>query len=399
MAQASSGTVSLKVNAAATGGGGLPPSGQALVVANSGGHQSVNNNFNTAGSWTWALFEAYGSGVFNPSYSTDGAFVIASSGGHNHAEIRGAAGFDFTTRSWFYKAPTGVSEKSGTGTLEAETTLTPWYELNVGTTVPAPPHPYKFMTYIPTSNGGGPKGAILHPVRGAVSDQARSVTSSHRMNLDTGTWTRAVATAPGPYWPGNEGSCVYDPVTKRYYLVSGGDLHATSSLYWLDGTTWTWNSVATTASANGAANGGGPYIAAWLYEGNGKRLLMAQWGPNLLMAQDLSALGTWHTLAVSNGPLPADGGTSFNPWTNHTAQNVLYYRNSEGAGQTVFKLTPPANPLTGQWALSTVTLTGNTIPEFIGSGVGTRAYKSLFYIPSLQMLGWVTAFGVALLNP
>jgi hypothetical protein len=46
-----------------------------------------------------------------------------------------------------------------------------------------------------------------------------------------------------------------------------------------------------------------------------------------------------------------------------------------------------------------VTLTGDTIPENRNPNVGTQAYRRLMYVPSIQMLAWITANGVALLNP
>jgi hypothetical protein len=380
--------------------GDTPAAGTAMNIAAAGGHQAVRNTgVHTEGYWTKALFEAYGSGTFNPDYSTDGAFVIASSGGHNHAEVRGAAGFDFTSRTWFYVAPVGVSETSSYthGIIDdphgiTDTNGAPWHEL-IGTEVPAPPHPYRHMTYIPTSNGGGTKGSIMHLGRAAIGEVGDlGSAAAHKFNCATGVWARAAATVGSFPLGAVESTAIFDTVANRYYLMSG-DLHNYSFVRYLDGSNWTWNT--TTPAYPWPGVGDTQYTSSVLYQGNGKRLLIQFWGSRM-HALDLSDVVSGFQNLAYTGTLADPQAQS--SWVQHIDGN-LYARDSTGAGQVLRKITPPANPISGNWTVGTVTLTGDTIPEFIGLNASTNCYQSLFYIPTLQVLGWVTAFGVSLLNP
>ena len=371
--------------------GALPAVGAAKLVGLSDGHQAVLPVGMNAGSFTKALFEAYGCGAFVRDYSTDGAFVVAGSGGHGHYEIVGGAGFDFTTRAWFWRGTPGYAEKL-TASVVADTNGSPYYELSASPAqTPAPPHPYGNMHAIRAADGGGSKGSIIHVGRAAVCGESVGSRTVHKFDCATGVWSR---TATGEFTNSGlqEGFAVFDPTAKRYYSVGSTSMHATSVIPYLDVADWTLKSHTT---GNSATPGDTTYASATYWAGNGKRLLMLFWGSRWqALDLDYPSAG-WYQLSKTGPSIATDKIAPC--W--HEGNGNLYYRPSSGAGNTLVKIVPPANPLTGTWVTSTITLSGDTIPEFKGSGVTTEHYKSLFYVPSLSMLGWVTAFGVSLINP
>jgi hypothetical protein len=382
-------TATVKINVtAAPSSGSLPALGAAKLVGAAGAHTAVAPNGMDTGQFTKALFEAYGSGCFNRDYSTDGAFIVASSGGHAHYEILGGAGFDFTTRSWFWRGVPGVTE-TGTPSTLAQTNGSPYYERSGLTEVPAPPHPYAAMATIRAADAGNTKGSMLHLGRAAVCAESVSASVAHKFDCATGVWSRA---ATGTFsFDGVECTTVFDPVTKRFYSVAGSNQHARSFLPYLDVATGTFG----TLSGIGTATPASGYAKALYWAGNGKRLILFIWGSSWqALDLDYPAAG-WYTLSRTGASIDAN----YNPPVWHEGNGNLYWRASSGAGNTLVKVVPPANPLTGTWVSSTITLSGDAIPEYKGAVPTTDAYRSLFYIPSLNMLGWVTAFGVSLINP
>ena len=151
-------TATIKINVtAAPSSGSLPALGAAKLVGAAGAHTAVAPNGMDTGRFTKALFEAYGPGCFNRDYSTDGAFICASSGGHAHYEILGGAGFDFTTRAWFWRGVPGWTE-TGDPSVLSQTNGSPYYERSGLTEVPAPPHPYAAMIGVRAADAGNAKG-------------------------------------------------------------------------------------------------------------------------------------------------------------------------------------------------------------------------------------------------
>lgn len=384
-------TVQINVTAAPPAGA-VPALGAAKLVGAAGAHTAVLPTGEDSGTFTKALFEAFGSGTFVQDYSADGAFVVAGSGGHNHAgEIIGGAGFDFTSRSWFWRATPGWAE-SITPVQIGDTNGSPWLELNAAPAqTPAPPHPYGSMCQIRAADGGGAKGSIIHVGRSAVTGLSVSSPTAHRFDCATGVWSRASAGTMTAY-NGNENTAFFDPVAKRYYSWSGENQHARTAIPYLDVADWTFKEV---AGIGYFTPGSTQYSKAMYWSGNGKRLILAFWPPyRYILDLDYPVAG-WRPMSYTGPTFDA----SFNVPAWHQGNGNLYWRASSGAGNTLVKVVPPADPINGTWVGSTVTLSGDAIPEFMGSGVTTEAYKSLFYIPSLNMLGWVTAFGVSLINP
>lgn len=372
---------------------GVPSPGYASLIAPAIAHHAVCPAGMTTGRFDKALFEAYGSGTFVQDYSTDGAFVIAGSGGHAHYEVVGAAGFDFTTRQWFWRGVPGYTE-TGDPSLVADTNGSPWYELTGFPETPAPPHPYANMIQIRAADGGGTNGSVMHLGRAGVCGEAVRANVAHKFDCATGVWSRAASLATSGAG-GVDASAVFDPVTKRYYSIPE-NFHATTSMRYLDATTWEWG----TLSYPVWPSAGETYYYKGFYWSNGvARLLIVVWGTKW-QALDLdNPSAGWTTLIVTGAALSVNNNVPV--W--HQGDGNIYYRASSGAGNTIKKITPPVSPLSGTWVISDVLMLGDAIPEFIGSANGvsptTEAYQSLFYIPSLQCLGWVTAGGVSLLNP
>lgn len=370
----------------------LPAAGAALLIAAAGGHNAVNPGQLTLNQWEYSVFGSYGSGTFNPYWSADGAYMLAGTGGHNHPEIFGCVYFDWATRAWGYIPAVGQLDR---GPVSGEQTNgEPWLEMT-GTTIPAPPHPYARLSVIPPSLGGGPQGSMIYITRGAVTVAARPAPVAHRLSLPGGVWTRAsegVATISG--------LVVFDAQTSRYYTVPGQPW-SFNVIQYLDALDWTWK----TRSIGTPLSGGTTKESnAFLH---GRLLVIHQSdavGTGRFQAVNIDTPAGWTTLNAT-GPGVTDNHLA-NAWTYHAAQGVYYRRAADifsssvyPQGQTLYKLTPPENPLTGEWVTTAVTLTGDTVPEHRGTNVGTQAFRRLMYLPTLQMLGWVTVNGVALLNP
>jgi len=189
-----------------------------------------------------------------------------------------------------------------------------------------------------------------------------------------------------------EATVIFDPVTNRFYYVPT-EVSDRQALQYLDPADWTFKSSPSYAWPTG---GGSGYGSAVYIETGGLRLIVHFQG-SLWQALDLDNISAGWTVLSHSGT--ALGNTANAPvW--HPEQGVLYWRAASSAGQGLVRITPPgSSPLSNAWVGSTVSLTGDTVPEFQGASVGLQHYRSLCYIPTLEMLGWVTAFGVALLNP
>lgn len=410
-------TRSLRIIAPTT----LPPPGYAKALPNPTGYQDVRPAGVTQDGFRYSLFGSYGSGCFNPYYSAKGAFILACSGGHLHPTFFGAVVFDFDTESWSYLpcANTGLMADAGGAVPGLDeggaapydpnvpcwgSSKSPYWEMLCVTEgqVPSPPHPYKSQVVLAPSDGGSAKGSMLYVTRYSCNAIGGAYSGAvHAFDLVTRKWSRLSVDGSFGRAAVAEGDIVFDPVERRYHL-----LHTAHHNYLRE--EW-WN------PANGQfelgpnypmyindAGGGG--LAGFIREGGGVRALImarrdSQTGGLALAAMDLGNQAAGWTRRLS---LTGEASTAHNAsWVYHPQRDVYYRRSRSGAGQSLDRLIPPSgNPLTGTWVKDTVTLQGDTIPEAVGLPLtDSSGYRSLMYIPALQMLGWVTAQGVALLNP
>jgi hypothetical protein len=376
----------------------LPSAGQALVIAASGAHLAVNPGQLSNNDFTYSTFGSFGSGDFNPYWSERGAYMLAGTGGHNHPETFGCIYFDFQTGAWGYIPAVGQADRSPVN-QDTETNGTPFFEMT-GTEIPAPPHPYSMQLVLPPSLAGGSRGALAYITRGAVGIGARGAPVAHKFSLPGGVWERLSDGSTDI-----EGQANYDEVNGRFYVIPN-QVWSYNRLRYLRVSDWTWQVSDLTGFSYATGNGGaGSNVFRY------GRLLIVHQGtsgdPSVgrFQAIDLDNIAAgWSVLNVTGTVTDV---IYENAWAYHAAQNVFYrrYADLNGAsdfpqGQVIYKLTPPASsPLSNTWTITSVTLTGDTIPENRNANVGTQAHKRLMYLPSIQMLAWVTANGVALLNP
>lgn len=375
----------------------LPGAGAAKLIAAAGAHQAVNPGVHSAYNFNYSIFGSYGSGVFNPHWSARGAYMIAGTGGHNHPETFGCVYFDFQSGAWGYIPAVGQADR-GSVNDATETNGSPWYEMT-GTEIPAPPHPYAQQIVMTPSMGGGDKGSLMYVTRSAVGIGAKGAPVAHKFSLPGGVWSRVASTSVDV-----GGFPIRDASAGRIYMVPGS-MWSYNGLRYLRESDWTWQTSTATGftPSSGDGSSGSGFLHGRIivfHQGNGA-------GGGRFVAIDLDNQGAgWTTLTVTG---TAADVSYDNCWVYHEAQGVYYRRYADISGggtlypqgQVLYKLTPPAsNPLTNTWTISTVTLTGDTVPENAnGTSVQTQAYRRLMYVPSIEMLAWVTVNGVALLNP
>lgn len=383
-----------------------PPAGRSELVAPAGAHQAARPAALTQDNWNYALFGSFGSGTFNPHYSTNGAFILACSGGHGHPHFFGAAVFDFTSMSWSYlpcENP-GLTADAGGPVPAALTTREPYWEMLEAAGVPSPPHPYKNQAVLAPEHGGSAKGTMIYVARYSVDAVGGAGCAAvHGFDLVTRRWSRLSADDSFG-WVNGEGDTVFDPVTVRYYQLAQNQHIYDYQRYW-DPTSTRFESGPKQSSYINDNTAGGPWgLSGFIHEGGGVRAMIQcrrdpTTGNFALAGLDLGDQKTgWiRRLALDGDPISVSDHAG---WAYHPVRNAYYRRPKKNMGQTLHRLVPPpGNPLTGTWTHGSVTLDGDPIPEFVGPQLtNSGGYRSLMYVPALQMLGWVTPNGVALLN-
>lgn len=374
----------------------LPTSGQAkhieTISGGDSGFQSVRPSGFTASQFAYSLFNSFGSGVHVKDYSAVGAYLIAGSGGHNHPDTVDGFGFDFTTGSWFRLINSnGAPNLAGAYVEGVTSTGTPWYEAN-GTVVPAPPHPYSCLVEIPAAYGGGTKGSVAYGVRGAVTSGASFAPTSHRFDLNSATWSRLSSASGGAFFGGTnaEVRCVFDPVTQRIYIIPP-NYHNYTSLVYVDTATGDYGTTASfSAPPDFGTDGCGTYPGAVL---DPVRRLILRPLQRKIRALDLNNITAgWQLLTLSGATNLPDAPLGNSELVYHEANGAFYHLPGAG-GSTIYKITPPASsPLTNAWVCTSQTLTGDTVypkGDAAGdTGNGGGGYKTLQYVPALQMLSW-----------
>lgn len=402
----------------------VPARGHARIIAPAGAHQNVRPSPLKANDWNYVLFGAFGSGDFNPHYSGHGAYILACSGGHSHPTFFGAAVFDFTTKSWSYLPCTnaglasdaggpvpGINESGSAPYNPAEpcwaSSGKPYWELLCVTEgqVPSPPHPYSSQVVLAPAHGGSAKGSMLYVGRAACNAIGGAYSGTvHAFDLVTRKWSRKSGESIG--WATGDGDVVFDPITIRYYSIIG-NLHTANYLKYWNPVNGEWaNGPLHRTYINDSGYPGS--VSAFIHEGSGLRALIQCRRDSTSSTQD-----NWHLLSGIDLDNQTPGWirrlnlageripNSNAKWVYHPVQNVYYRRERKNMGQKLWRLTPPAgNALTGTWTHDSVTLQGDAVPELASVQYADYSgYRSLMYISALQMLGWVTPSGVALLNP
>jgi hypothetical protein len=251
-----------------------------------------------------------------------------------------------------------------------------------GDGTPAAPHSYDAYVYLPPDAGGGAKGALLRPVSRFMYT-TNSTNWAHKLTLGATDAESAWSRASGDTCPlggGVQAMSDYDPTTKRVFTLG-----YTFNGVWLTGVAYLDTATGlhgnlTFSGMSGVLIGGGSCMRFWRGIGNDKRYLIwfAHGKPQLFdldaltklwappMATPFPEFGEGHGLAWC-APL----GCFFVKPTNYPANS----------GPLLYKITPPANPTTGTWAIETITLPGLT-------EVGNGIWKRLHYVDALRALTW-----------
>lgn len=364
----------------------LPSAGQ-IVQINGNLPDDVKPSSWSVGQWGYSLFDSYGGGTFVPTYSEHGAYVIAGSGGHQHPDHPGAALFNYSTGLWerLDTVPSVVKTSTPLGFSYSEIDDGPYWEI-IGTDIPAPPHPYANLCFMPD----GAKGSVIYVKRAAASyggpgDIVHSP-CAHRFDLATRVWSRYAG--PSSRTSQVESNSVWDAARNRWWHVRQSQ-HEYNSVEYLDRADATWK---TTAAQSGFPPSGiAGYARTVLYAG----MLIHNRGNSLWLFDPDNATAGWVQLTVS-GTLP----TKENRWAPYGGK--FYAFDGTAASNTLTRITPPANPKTGTWVVDTVTLSGPALPARAGNtDPGIDHYTRLHHVESHDCLGWIPGRGkgVYLLKP
>jgi hypothetical protein len=353
----------------------LPASGEAVAIS-SNTPLDIKPSDWSGGNWVYSLFESFGAGVYAPGYSSHGAYVLAGTGGHGHPDHIGAAVFNFSTGAWerLDVANSGTFKTAGAVYTTSDSNGDPTYEVT-GTQVPLPPHPYQHLCYDPT----GAKGSVIYVTRAAAGALAVISGHAHRFDLSTRLWSRATSSPISPTTRAREeSSAIWDEDRNRWWLVSSDNFHIFSNQAYLDRSDMTWKTLGTFSTPPGSAAVPSRLMMHDSFvirnEGSG--------GALRLFDPDTPNSG-WIALTVS-GTLPARNAC----WARHSNGNWYAFEGA-AASSTITRIVPPASPKTGTWTVSTITVTGATLPARSMS-VGTVAhYNRFFYVPAVDCLCWI----------
>ena len=369
----------------------LPGAGQTLAIGTNTAYSITPPNM-SQGNWSYSLFNNFGGGCFVASYSQGGAFVWAGTGGHGVPANVGAGIFDFQDATWKRRDPPasqgGTTFYSNADYSVGDTTGANHYEINGSNGIPTPAHTYGSLSEIPTAFGGGPKGSVINTQRGALTAQSvgNANTTQHKINLDTGLWTRA-SSLSGLYGAaGALGFCALDVPRSRIWILNAA-MNIEDNVAYYDLTDGQSKQTPTTNIINDAAQG-----ACWMHAG-----YLFRQGLNGKLFAFNPATNLWSQMTLS-GSVPQQEAFAYYPTTGN------FYYVDDNAGSTLTRLIPPSNPaqlLTGTWTVNTVTVSPALPARTSDGGSGPVHYNNFFYVPSIQRLAWVPGGGaqVYLVNP
>ena len=358
--------------------------GQVVQIPNSSHESARLQTPWDATKWNYCLHNSFGAGTVVEDYSAGGAYVFCGIGGHAHPDFTGAVVFNFSTGAWevLLHANGGPQYAAGgSGFTQAESNGAPYWEITGAQFVPMPVHPYRALTRIPTSLGGGTKGSVAYFTRGTMGETGTIHSyASHRFDLSTRLWSRASTqlmprtVSSGLY----ECTTVFDPSRNRYYLIHE-DMHAFQSMYYMRASDWTWQQTASYPfpSVNLETPGGVSLVNDHLlYQGLNGTLFRFN------LANESAG---WQQCTLSQS-LPINNK---NNYVYYPPTGKLYGINAIG-GSTLSRITPPAN-FASTWTVDSVSL-GSALPSVSDVADPSRFvehYTMLFYVPSIQKLAWI----------
>lgn len=371
-----------------------PAAGTATIVATRADFLACKPGMFSAGEWTQVWFGGYGSGVYNPHMGAAGSTMAAGFAGHATPQCYGVLRFDWDTHAWSYTAcPDQADHLMAATPGLAELSGLPWCEI-LSSGVPAGSHTYRSQMILSPANGGGTYGSILQVCLSAAGNAGTAHGNrAHLCDPTTAEWTRVRPDSATSFvYEKIESTTVYDPVDNRYYYLSY-TIHSFNYIEYLDGDDLLIKRTPTfpyTPTPGGAA-----YGTSFLHG----RYIVFSWGGSMRAISLDNITAGWQMLTVS-GSVPSTGDA----WVYHPTLNKHYLRTMV-QGQNLWRLTPPADPLTGTWVCDEITLTGDAIfegsdnPSGAPIATGPYTYRWLQYISEIDCLGWVTYNGVNRIDP
>jgi hypothetical protein len=343
----------------------------------------------------YSLFASEGAWVYVPKYSDGGAVVMAGSGGHNHPDFTGAVLFNLSTAKWellendngvpsIYPGWTNDSHANSYSITHTDLGLTDPgntrpYEIHlngVQTQVPAPGHPWFTLSNLDE----GEKGSVVYVTRGAVGWESHSTFHSHKFDLATEKWSRYTESLSPRFTI--RADVVWDEGRGRWWVIEAG-AHAFKDIRYLDKATKTWGVSARMTAYPPAAIGINNARTA-MHDG----LLIRDCKGNGLWCWDPDEpTRPWFQLALQ-GALP----NAVNRWARFS-DGKWYAFEGDTDSNTLTRISPPADPKTGTWAVDTVVLTGDPLPAratHTGIGAFQQQHHGRFvYASKIDCLVWV----------
>jgi hypothetical protein len=338
----------------------------------------------TDGQFDLSTFHPYGGGVFVPWYGDAGAWILANPGGHNNQGLLGCIGFDIATRMWFLLPNANGVPLNSTPVWPAEANAAPWYEMLSATIgeMPVPGHIYASHVALRR----GKKGVVISPTRGAMFNGPDggnfSSPSAHQVDLDTGLFTRACASANASSTIHVEGSSAYDPVDGRIYFTDSA-FWTRQFISYIRLSDMTFQTLALT----GWPPSGTPGTYTKMAIIPERRVLIFVDGAGLMFGTDLTQSPATIVQLTPGGPGFANNNGA-NTWVWNRRKGKLYQKGSS-TGNVLNTITPPqtnAYGTGGTWDRGSVTIGGSGLPNRTET---QEHYTCLFDSEVTDCLGWI----------
>jgi hypothetical protein len=333
------------------------------------------------------------SGVYSEDDGTLGSLVTCS-GGDGDYWGNEVYKFLFDNRAWSRECERSTGLLGSTSGNPPDPNFdSTWGEHKSpsGTPPPQPgvPHDYDQVEYLPAALGGGPKGSFIFCTRTIVYRYQQS-RHPHLFDLDLKAWRRGSATPNLIAWEGTEPpsspTWCLDRTRNRYWGLKDGGVYITR-LNWMSfGVNGYVNSVGGTPIPQFLVPKRYPTSRHWP---TGDLLLVAGMNPSLtgfsLYACPLATPATgFKLLSLSGNNIPPGAGYGF---VHCPDLDCFFVRAADGSRQVIWKITPPtANYLTGTWAVTQITMLGDTVAA---KGNVQGMWKRFVYATKVKCLSWV----------
>ena len=358
-----------------------PASGTAVYASSTNTETSagVLPASHSSANWVYSNFASYGGGALVPGYTTHGAYVLASTGGHNAPGNINALVYRFDNWTWErLDNANGVVGRSADYTV-AETSGSPNYGLLSGSpaVVPAPAHNYRACVGV---------GGVFYRVVGMyLCTTLLSTARTHAFDCSTRLWSRYSANlstnAAAPYAGNAESVALYDSTANRIWLMYP-QLHGTNQIAYLDLSDATWKAV----TAGYTADLG--WSPDYILDDAGRQIFRFAAGTSVYRLNLSSPGSGWSVVSHSGTAVFTN-----TRWERNPVDGCFY--TYLGTGNTLNKFDPTTR------AFSTRVISGVSLPSYYDQGNGAKHHTRFFYVPSRACFAWIAGNNaqVVLLNP